>query len=126
MIGAIIYTALATNATVAALVGTRIYPEEAPADADLPLIVYTVRTAVSIDGTAPLLRCNVTANSYASTDATAESLGAAVRTALDGYSANDSGIGVRQLLLADTNELRDEDMGMWGRMAMFAGWIVKQ
>lgn len=126
MIGAIIYTALATNAPVAALVGTRIYPEEAPADADLPLIVYTVRTAESIDGTAPLLRCNVTANSYAATDATAESLGAAVRAALDGYSANGTGIGVRQLSLSDTNELRDEDMGMWGRMATFAGWIVKQ
>ena len=126
MIGAIIYAALAGNTTVAALVGTRIYPEEAPADADLPLVVYGVSMADGIEGTAPLTRCTVTANSYAATDATAESLGAAVRAALDGYSANGSGIGVRELLLSDTNELRDEDMGLWGRMATFAGWTVKQ
>lgn len=124
MIGAIIYAALAGNATVAALVGTRIYPEEAPADADLPMIVYTVRTAEGIEGSAPLLRCTVTANGYAATDATAESRGVAVRAVLNGFDGNGSGVQVRQLSLSDSNEARDSDMSEWGRLATFTGWII--
>lgn len=125
MIGAIIYQALASNAPVAALVGTRIYPEVAPDEADLPLVVYTVRTAEGLDGSAPMVRCNVTANCYAATDAAAESVGAAVRAVLDGFDGNGTGIAVRSLSLSDYSEFRDPEMALWGRLATFAGWIVK-
>lgn len=125
MIGAIIYQALASNAPVAALVGTRIYPEVAPDEADLPLVVYTVRTAEGLDGSAPMVRCNVTANCYAATDAAAESVGAAVRAVLDGFDGNETGIAVRSLSLSDYSEFRDPEMALWGRLATFAGWIVK-
>lgn len=125
MIGAIIYQALASNAPVAALVGTRIYPEVAPDEADLPLIVYTVRMAEGLDGSAPMVRCNVTANCYAATDAAAESVGAAVRAVLDGFDGNGTGIAVRSLSLSDYSEFRDPEMALWGRLATFAGWIVK-
>ena len=125
MIGAIVYQALASSTAVAALVGTRIYPEIAPDEADLPLIVYTVRTAEGLDGSAPMVRCNVTANCYAATDAAAESVGAAVRGVLDGFDGNGTGVQARQLSLSDYSEFRDPEMALWGRLASFSGWIVQ-
>ena len=125
MIGAIVYQALASSTAVSALVGTRIYPEIAPDEADLPLIVYTVRTAEGLDGSAPMVRCNVTANCYAATDAAAESVGAAVRAVLDGFDGNGTGVQARQLSLSDYSEFRDPEMALWGRLASFAGWIVQ-
>lgn len=125
MIGAIIYQALASNAAVAALVGTRIYPETAPNEADLPLIVYTVRTADGLDGNAPMMRCTITANCYAATDASAESVGAAIRAVLDGFDGNGTGVQARSLSLSDMSEFRDPEMALWGRLATFAGWIVQ-
>ena len=125
MIGAIVYQALASSTAVSALVGTRIYPEIAPDEADLPLIVYTVRTAEGLDGSAPMVRCNVTANCYAATDAAAESVGAAVRAVLDGFDGNGTGVQARQLSLSDYSEFRDPEMALWGRLATFSGWIVQ-
>lgn len=125
MIGAIIYQSLANDPSVAALAGTRIYPEVAPDEADLPLIVYTVRATDSVEGSAPMTRCSVTANCYAATDAAAESLGAAVRAVLDGFDGSGAGVAARLLSLSDYSEFRDPDVALWGRMATFTGWIVK-
>lgn len=125
MIGAIVYQALVGDTAVAALVGTRIYPEIAPDEADLPLIVYTVRAQDDVTGSAPLVRCTVTANCYAATDAAAESVGAAVRGVLDGFDGNGAGVQARQLSLSDYSEFRDPEMALWGRLASFAGWIVQ-
>lgn len=126
MIGDIIYQALSSNLAVAALVGTSIYPEEAPLEADLPLVVYIVRLAEGgPEGTAPLARCTITANCYAATDAAADAIGAAVREVLDGFDGNGAGYQVRQLSLSDYGEVRDPEMALWGRLATFAGWIVQ-
>lgn len=126
MIGEIIYQALASNGAVAALVGTRIWPEEAPVETDLPLVVYTVRTESGIDGSAPLVRGSVTANCYAATEDAAESLGRAVRAVLDGFDGNSAQHQVRQLALSDYREFRDPEVAEWGRMATFSGWIVQK
>jgi hypothetical protein len=125
VIGAIVYQALASSTAVSALVGTRIYPEIAPDEADLPLIVYTVRAQDEVAGNAPMTRCTVTANCYAATDVEAESVGAAVRAVLDGFDGNGTGVQVRQLSLSDYSEVRDPEMALWGRLASFTGWIVK-
>jgi hypothetical protein len=125
VIGAVVYQALASDTGVSALVGTRIYPEVAPDEADLPLIVYTVRTVEGVDGNAPIMRCNVTANCYAATDAAADAVGVAVRAVLDGFDGNGTGVQARQLSLSDYGEFRDPEMALWGRLATFAGWIVQ-
>lgn len=126
MIGAIIYAALAADATVAGMVGTRIYPEAAPDEADLPLVVYTVRAGEEVDGSAAMRSTTVTANCYASSDATAEALGAAVQGVLDGFDGNDASYLARGLYLSDYSELRDPEVNLWGRLATFSGWIVRR
>ena len=125
MIGAIIYSALANNAGVAALVGQRIYPEEAPDEADLPLIVYGVQANEQIDGSARLIRSTVTVNTYAATDTAAEAVAAAIRTALEDYNGTDSGATLRALHLDQYAELRDQEVALWGRLMTFVGWIIR-
>lgn len=126
MIGAIIYGALAADGTVAGLVGGRIYPEQAPDEADLPLVVYTVKMGETSPGTAPMWPVTVTVNSYAATDAAAETLTAAVQAALDGFDGVDANYLVRALFLSDYGELRDQDVSIWGRLATFTGWVVRR
>ena len=79
MIGAIIYAALAADSTITGLVGTRIYPEEAPNETDLPQIVYAVKGGEIAEGTVPMWPCTVTANCYAEDDAQAETIGQVFR-----------------------------------------------
>lgn len=126
MIGAIIYAALAADSTLAALVSTRIYPETAPDEADLPLVVYTVRAGESIEGSAAMRPCTITANCYAESDSDAESVGNAVRDVLDEFDGSDADYLVRGLYLSDYGELRDPDVAIWGRLATFSGWIVRR
>lgn len=125
MIGTLLYSTLAGNGAVAALVATRIYPEVAPDEADLPLVVFTVRASEPVQGSSAALRCTVTANCYAATDAAAESVGAAVRAALEGLDGSDGAVLLRSLTLTDYTEMRDVDLAEWGRMASFSGWILR-
>jgi hypothetical protein len=110
-----VYAALAANAGVAALVGTRIYPEQAPDEAELPLVVYTVKAGEALDGLIGMWPCTA-----------AEALGVAVRAALDGYDGQDASYLARGLWLSDYGELRDAEMSLWGRLAAFQGWIVRR
>lgn len=126
MIGAIIYAALAADSTLGALVSTRIYPETAPDEADLPLVVYTVRAGESIEGSAAMQTATITANCYAASDATAESVASAVHDVLDGFDGSDASYLVRGLYLSDYSELRDPEVNLWGRLASFSGWIVRR
>ena len=126
MIGAIIYAALAADATVTGLAGARIYPEEAPDEAALPLVVYTVRAGEEVEGSAIMRNTTVTANCYAESDSDAESVGAAVRDVLEGFDGSDASYLVRGLYLSDYSELRDPDVNIWGRLASFSGWIVRR
>lgn len=126
MIGGIVYAALTGDATVGALVGTRVYPEQAPDEADLPLIVYGVRVGESVDGSAQMWQCTVTVSCYAATDAGAEALATAVSTVLDGYNGYDASYLARGLLRTDYSEVRDAEFNLWGRLATFQGWIVRR
>ncbi len=78
---------LIADATVSALVGTRIYPLEAPGEADLPLIVYRrigSLPARSHDGAHPP-EVRVQLSLYAAHYSELAEIEAAVRGALDGY-----------------------------------------
>ena len=70
---------------------------QAPDEADLPLVVYTVKMGETSPGTAPMWPVTVTVNSYAATDAAAETLTAAVQAALDGFDGVDASYLVRAL-----------------------------
>jgi hypothetical protein len=122
--GKIIYDRLTGNAGVAALVATRVYPDEAPDDADLPLVVYGVQLSDQNDGTAPMKECTITAHGWAASDSTAQSLAEALHAALEGYNGQADTTALRCLTLTAYDEERSFEMNVWGRLLTYSGLVV--
>ena len=83
-VGAAIYSMLKDDSAVAALVGTRIYPELAEEGAQTPYVVYSVvsNTPVDTKDSAPVDEAQLEVFSVADTYAAANDLADKVRTAL--------------------------------------------
>jgi hypothetical protein len=108
MIGKAIYSKLTGDAAVAALLGTRVYPEQAPQDGrTFPLVVYAAsdeEVVRSYAGSSGLESRNVTIECAARTYAQAQDLAAAVKAALDGADGVFGGVTVRGFFLEDQND----------------------
>jgi hypothetical protein len=117
-----IYYILSNDSTVSGIVGTSVYPNNAPQTETTPYIVYdqiggergyTLGTP-SPDG---LVECLLQVSCYAGTPASARLLSNAVRSALSGYSGTASGVSIKLIMLdaeGDTpyfdNELESQDI----------------
>jgi hypothetical protein len=122
--GAIIHQRLANDAAVAALVADRIWPEEAPDDAALPLVVYSVTVGESGDGTAVIAPGTVRVNGWCEDDDTAQQLGEAIGAALHDYSGSMVATHVRCLSQSDYQEARSFEFNLWGRLLTFTGQVI--
>lgn len=90
MIKTAIYARLSGDAAVAALVGTRIYPQEGPENAVYPLIIYFQvsggdKSSRGLTGAQKHFRTLQQVDILARTPAEAIAIAAAVRAALDGH-----------------------------------------
>lgn len=123
-LGSIIYTRLSEAVAVTALVSTRIYPDEAPDEADAPLVVFGVTINESNeDGTAPITSATITASCYANTDSTAQTLSDAVAAVLRDWS----GVGdVRMLHLTinQVQQVRSFEYNLWGRLQTYSAVVL--
>lgn len=122
--GAIIHQRLAADVAVAALVGDRIWPEEAPDEAALPLIVYSVTVGDGADGSAAIAPGTVRVHGWCEDDDTAQQLGAAISAALNGYSGSMGTTHVRCLDQSDYQEARSFEFNLWGRLQTFTGQVI--
>lgn len=123
---AIVVRTLLTGASaVTTLVSTRIYPDDAPEDADLPLIVYGVRLLEAVDGSAPVAPASVDVHCYAATDDAAQSLAVAADGAVEGRGGVYSGTIVQALTGEAWDEVRDADMQLWGRLLRYSAVVVR-
>jgi hypothetical protein len=89
MIGKSIYDILKSDVTVAAIVGTQIYPMRTPQAVDPPFVVYTTtdnEPTDTKDGSSTLDEIRFDVSMYSDTMTELESLSDAVRRALDRYS----------------------------------------
>lgn len=116
---------LANNATVASLVGGRIYASEAPDTADLPLIVYSVRLQEAVDGSAPVSPATVEVHCYAATDDAAKTLAVAADGAVNGQGGASSGTIVRSLTSESWEEVRDAAMSIWGMLLRYSAVVIR-
>jgi len=120
-----IYSMLAADAAVAAIVGSRIYPLRMPDDenAVLPSVVYTRVSgarATPMAGGATLENPRIQVDSWATTYAGAKALSEAVRAALE----ETGGTGLKAILLSDSDLMDDEtgdyrvsmDFSVWHRL----------
>jgi len=116
---------LVADSGVAALVAGRIYIDEAPDKAALPLIVYGVRLQESSDGTAPMSPASIDVNCYAATDDTAKSVADAVDAALATPGVVSSTTRVLSIALEDWDSVRDAEMATWGRLLRYGAIVVR-
>lgn len=123
--GVVVRTLLAADATVAGLIGARIYPEEAPDEADLPLIVYGVRLQEAVDGSAPISPASVDVHCYGATDDASQALAVAADGALAGRSGTSGGTTVYSLVLEDWDEVYDSELAVWGRLMRYGAVVIR-
>lgn len=117
--------ALVANPTVAGLVGTRVYIDEAPDKAALPLIVYGVRLAEASDGTAPMSPATIDVNCYAATDDAVKSLADAVDGVMAAAGFVNAGTRVLSVALEDWDSVRDSEMATWGRLLRYSAVVIR-
>jgi len=89
-------TYLLANAGVAALIGTRMYPDQLPQGATLPAVVYyriSGTYAESLGGVKAAGTCRVQLDAYAATRLAADAVGEAIVAALKLLSVGQQSIG---------------------------------
>ena len=97
---AAIYGILSGDATLTALVSTRIYPEAAPQNAANPCIVFSESTPEFNDNKSGVSHLDVNlvqVDVYASTISVRNTIGARIRTLLDRYSGTVNSINVQSM-----------------------------
>lgn len=124
-IGVIIRSALAADPTVAAAVDDRIFPEEAPEEAALPLIVYAVRVANPGEGTAPIWDAVIDVHCYTAEDDQAQALAVGADGVLGGMAGHYSGTWLKPLTLESWQDSRDADNNIWARLLSYSGIVAR-
>lgn len=105
------------GAEVAALVGTRMYPQHLPQNPTLPALVYQridTRRLHDMDGPDQLPRPRIQIAAWASSAATAWETVDAVRRRLDGYRGAMGVIDVQSCLCVGERDVDDPDTGRTG------------
>ena len=101
---------LTADVTLAALVGTRVYPLMAPGDADLPLLVYqeVAETPVrSLTRRLALTAWRVRFDAFAESYSSAKAVKNALLDVLDGYEGTTGGMVIRGVFRDDSNDAHD-------------------
>lgn len=104
---AVLRSALIANATVAGLIGTRIYPVLAPAAAQLPLVTWRrsgITRAQTLGGPMGVPQVSVEYSIFAATYETAREIADAMRVTLDGYGGTVDNTTVRQTALDNESD----------------------
>jgi len=122
---AIVRSLLTGNVAVAGLVATRIYQDEAPNDAALPLIVYGVRLGEQIDGSAPVSPATVDVHCFASTDTGALALAVAADAALNGMGGISGGTRVMSLAQEDWDTSNDSSVSEWAQLLRYGAVVAR-
>lgn len=128
-----LYTYLSTHASVTALAGDRVYPEIIPdqvfdAVSKRPCVVYRRSSAdrrKTFCGTDTLVASSFAVDCYARTYDGAETLAAAVRSALTDFRGDMSGITVKDVALSSDFDLLDLEPGLFRVSLGFDIWHVE-
>lgn len=114
-VSTVIYTLLSASSTITGVVGTRIYPQQVPQVAGYPAITFTSISNVPTntkgsDGKSTMDRYRIQVTMVATLQSTIDTLGDAVRTALD-YTYMQTIAGTKVQLISYQNEVDMFDEG---------------
>lgn len=115
-------TYILADTVIAALVGTRMYPQVLPQNPTYPAITYTLiggaGSVVTHDGPAGLENVSLQIDCWAQTQLTAAALAERVRTRINGYT----GGAFQGIFLARKRDGYDNDAMAYRRSADFSIW----
>ena len=106
-------TFLLDDATVAGLVGTRIYPQILPQNPTYPALSFQRVSAVrlrALDGVVGVAQARFQIDCWALTYAQCRALASAVRVRLDGYRGDMDGIHVGATTLENDQDIYEDDV----------------
>jgi hypothetical protein len=86
-----VFAALTADATVAGLVGTRVYPQKLPQSPTLPAITYSIVSRVPTEANTELFECRLQIDTWATSYAGSNALAIATLKALRYYRRADGG-----------------------------------
>jgi hypothetical protein len=104
---AVLRSALIANATVAGLVGSRVYPVVAPASAALPFVTWrrvAIRRQQTLGGPMGMPVTSVEYSIYGATYEQAREVADAMRSVLDGYGGTLNNTEVKQTSLEQESD----------------------
>lgn len=104
---AVLRSAVVADQTLAALVGTRIYPVIAPATATLPFVTWRragIQRSQTLGAPMGVPRLSVEYSIYAATYETSREVADGMRRVLDGYGGTVDNVVVRQVSLEQEND----------------------
>jgi hypothetical protein len=104
---AVLRSALTSNASVSALIGSRIYPVLAPASASLPLVTWRrsgIERQQTLGAPMGMPRVSVEFSIYGTTYENAREIADAMRVVLDGYGGSQGTTTVNQTSLEDESD----------------------
>jgi hypothetical protein len=111
-----IYGILSAYAGLTALVSTRIYPLVLPQDCDLPAVCYQLVSDVPEYILAKAVanqNARVQVNSYAITLDAAKSVAIQVKAAMVGYDGTIGSVAVRDITIANEQDLYESDLDIY-------------
>lgn len=123
--GLAIYSILANDSPVSAIVGTRIFPNVAKQTTSFPFIIYDVQSENPTDykqGVSSLDTDNVMVSCYCKTYSQASDLAKKIRTALDRVSGTYNGVVIQSIKYDGYNDLFTEssaDQGIYRKALQF-------
>lgn len=112
MIDAALYGYLTSQPTIAALVGTRIYPSMLPEEVDYPAVAYmrvSTQRIYGIGGPIGYATPRIQFSAFARDPDTASAVIDAIRVALDGFRGGMGAANVREI--ASDDEMGEHDGG---------------
>lgn len=104
---AVLRSAMVGDATLTALIGTRVYPVIAPATASLPFVTWRragIQRSQTLGNPLGVPRLSVEYSIYAATYETCRSVADRMRVVLDGYGGAVDNVVVRQVSLEQEND----------------------
>lgn len=124
--GKAIYSRLTGTPAVAALIGTRVYPEDSPPYQKVyPLTVYECDEETHVVGDDGTYREQVNIATLANTKAAADAVASAIRTALHGQQGTWGGVNVHRALhnRSGDNAKRTQDEQIWIVEQAYTVWV---
>lgn len=105
--------ALTENATVAGLVGTRVYPHKLPQSPTLPAVTYRIISQPPTEANTELFEARIQLDCWGGTYAASAALAVAVPKALRFYRKSDGGNTVLSIYDANKGETYEDEREIW-------------